>query len=278
MVDFASRSTGVDMQEIANAIINGKREVAVELVQKALDAGIPPAEILQKGLIAGMEVVGRKFKANEFYVPEVLIAARAMSNPKERDTKPGALEILEPHLAKAGVKPVATTVIGTVKGDLHDIGKNLVAMMLRGAGFQVNDLGIDVSAEKFVSAAKETGTKLVCLSALLTTTMPQMQTVIKALKEAGLTDVKVMIGGAPVTQNYADEIGADGYAPDAASAVDKAKELLGLAPAAAPVAVAEKPTPAPTPKKAKAAARPEAKRAKATAKPKAKAKTKRGKK
>ncbi len=218
-----------DLQAIADAIIGGKREEVVELVKKALDEGVGPEEILTKGLIAGMNVVGRKFKNNEFYVPEVLIAARAMSNAKEHDTRPGAMEILQPHLARAGVEPIGKVVIGTVKGDLHDIGKNLVAMMLKGAGFRVIDMEIDVTAEKFLDAAKQNNAKLVGLSALLTTTMPQMKAVIEAIKAAGLNDVKVMIGGAPVTQSYADEIGAHGYAPDAASAVDKAKELLGVA-------------------------------------------------
>ena len=218
-----------DLKPLAEAIINGKREVVVELVKKALAENVPPETILNDGLIAGMNEVGRRFKANEFYVPEVLIAARAMSNAKERDTKPGAMEILQPHLTKAGVKSRGKIIIGTVKGDLHDIGKNLVAMMLKGAGFEVVDLEIDVPPEKFVEAAKNQGAKLIGLSALLTTTMPQMKTVIEAIKKAGLKDVKVMIGGAPVTQSYADEIGAQGYAPDAASAVDKAKELLGVA-------------------------------------------------
>jgi len=217
-----------DMQALANALISGKREEVVELVKKALDDGVGPAEILQDGLIAGMNEVGRRFKANEFYVPEVLIAARAMSNQKEAETRPGAMEILQPHLEKAGVKPLGRCIIGTAKGDLHDIGKNLVAMMMKGAGIEVIDVGIDVSAEKFVEVAKETECNLIGVSALLTTTMPQMKTVIDALKESGL-DVKVMIGGAPVTQSYADEIGAAGYAPDAASAVDKAKELMGVA-------------------------------------------------
>jgi len=217
-----------DMQEIADALIKGDRETVVDLVRKAVDEGVAPEDILSQGLIAGMNVVGQKFKANEFYVPEVLIAARAMSNVKERDTKPGAMEILEPLLAERGIKPLGTVLIGTVKGDLHDIGKNLVCMMLRGAGIEVIDLAIDVSAEKFVEAAKNSDAKVVCLSALLTTTMPQMELVIKALHEAGVENVKVLIGGAPVTQNYADEIGSDGYAPDAALAVDNAKELLGV--------------------------------------------------
>jgi 5-methyltetrahydrofolate--homocysteine methyltransferase len=218
-----------DLKPLAEAIINGKREVVVELVKKALADNVPPATILNDGLIAGMNEVGRRFKANEFYVPEVLIAARAMSNAKEAATKPGAMEILQPYLTKAGVKSRGKVILGTVKGDLHDIGKNLVCMMLRGAGFEVVDLEIDVPAEKFVEAAKAQGVKLIGLSALLTTTMPQMKAVCESVRKAGLKDVKVMIGGAPVTQSYADEIGAQGYAPDAASAVDKAKELLGVA-------------------------------------------------
>ncbi len=190
-----------------------------ELVQAAVDEGVGVEEILNEGLIAGMAVVGERFKNNEVYVPEVLIAARAMH---------AGMDILQPLFEKAGVEPLARVAIGTVQGDLHDIGKNLVLMMLKGAGFQVNDLGIDVSPEKFVQAAKE-GEQMLCLSALLTTTMPAMKTTIEALQKEGLGEkVKTIIGGAPLTQNYADEIGADGYAPDAASAVDKAKELLGL--------------------------------------------------
>ena len=207
-----------DLQAIANCVINGKAQETKDLVQAALDEGAPVDEVLNQGLVAGMDVVGAKFKANEFYVPEVLIAARAMK---------WGMEILEPKLKEAGVEPVGSVAIGTVKGDLHDIGKNLVDMMLKGAGFNVVDLGIDVAPEKFVAAAKEQGCSVVGLSALLTTTMPQMQNVINALKEAGAT-AKVIIGGAPVTQNYADEIGADGYAPDAASAVDITKTLIGV--------------------------------------------------
>ena len=217
-----------DLQAISNALIKGDRETVVTLVKAALAEKVPARDILYKGLIPGMNEVGRRFKNNEFYVPEVLIAARAMSNAKDKETRPGAMEILEPHLAAAGVKPLASAIIGTVKGDLHDIGKNLVAMMLRGSGFEVIDLAIDVPAEKFVDAARTRSAKLICLSALLTTTMPQMKTVIDAVRSAKLNDVKVMIGGAPVTQAYAEEIGADGYAPDAASAVDKAKELLNI--------------------------------------------------
>ena len=207
--------------ELCAALISGKAPVVRELTEKALAAGERPGDILNKGLVAGMSVVGEKFKNNEFYVPEVLIAARAMKN---------GMEILRPKLAETGVKPKATVAIGTVRGDLHDIGKNLVAMMMEGAGFEIVDLGVDVKPEQFVQTVKERDTMLVCLSALLTTTMPAMKDTIEALREAGLRNgVTVMVGGAPVTQNYADEIGADGYAPDAASAVDRAKELLKVA-------------------------------------------------
>lgn len=207
-----------DLQALADAIIGGKAPVAKELTEAALKDGVSPSDILNNGLVAGMNVVGVRFKNNEFYVPEVLIAARAMKS---------AMDVLRPVLAETGVEPIAKVSIGTVRGDLHDIGKNLVAMMLEGAGFEINDLGVDVKPEQFVDAIKNTGSKLVCLSALLTTTMPAMKDTIQALADAGIRDsVKVMVGGAPVTQNYSDEIGADGYAPDAASAVDKAKELL----------------------------------------------------
>jgi 5-methyltetrahydrofolate--homocysteine methyltransferase len=177
---------------------------------------MPAGDVLKDGLIAGMDVVGVRFKSNEIYIPEVLIAARAMKM---------AMQVLEPELVKAGVKPVAKFVIGTVQGDLHDIGKNLVAMMMKGAGFEVIDLGVDVTSEKFVERAKATGAQLVGMSTLLTTTMPKMEKTLKELRNAGLK-AKVMIGGAPVTQNYADKIGADGYAADAASAVDVAKRLI----------------------------------------------------
>lgn len=207
-----------DLKEIAENVIKGQAQKVKELVQKALDEKAQVKSILEEGLIAGMNVVGAKFKNNEFYVPEVLIAARAMKT---------GMELLKPLLANAGVKPMATIVVATVKGDLHDIGKNLVSMMMEGAGFKVVDLGIDASPEKFVSTAKENNADLIGMSALLTTTMTSMKTTIDALKQAGVK-TKTMIGGAPVTQNYADEIGADGYAPDAASAVDKAKELMGI--------------------------------------------------
>lgn len=209
-----------DLQGIAENVIKGNAPEVERLVREAIDEGVSAAEILNQGLVAGMNVVGDKFKKNEFYVPEVLIAARAMK---------AGMALLRPLLADTGVKPVAKFLIGTVKGDLHDIGKNLVAMMMEGAGFQVIDLGIDVPPEKFVEVIKAESPELVGMSALLTTTMISMKDTIEALDRAGVRDkVKVMVGGAPVTQDYADEIGADGYAPDAASAVDKAKELLGL--------------------------------------------------
>lgn len=207
-----------DLQALADAVINGKRDEAARLTQEALDAGVDATTIVNEGLIAGMSVVGEKFKNNEFYVPEVLIAARAMH---------AAMDIVKPKLAESGVEPRGRVAIGTVKGDLHDIGKNLVAMMLEGGGYEVIDLEVDVPPEKFVEVVSAGQAEVVALSALLTTTMPSMKDTIDALKEAGVRDgVKVIIGGAPVTQNYADEIGADGYAPDAASAVDKVNELL----------------------------------------------------
>ena len=205
-----------DLQALADALIKGDRNKVVELTKKALDEGVGPKQVLEQGLIAGMGVVGKRFKANEVYVPEVLIAARAMK---------GGMEILQPALVKAGVEPIGIVVLGTVKGDLHDIGKNLVGMMLTGGGLKVVDIGTDVPAEKFVDACKTSNAKVCAMSALLTTTMPQMRDVVKALKAANVT-VKTIIGGAPVTQSFAEEIGADGYAPDAASAVDVAKTLL----------------------------------------------------
>ena len=209
-----------DLSALAENLINGKADAVAELTKKALDDGVSPGEILNGGLIKGMGIVGERFKNNEFYVPEVLIAARAMH---------AGMNILKPALAESGVQPIGKVLLGTVKGDLHDIGKNLVAMMLEGAGFEVVDLGIDVPPEKFVEAVKDGG-DVVAMSALLTTTMTAMKTTLEALEEAGVRDkIKTLIGGAPVTQNYADEIGADGYARDAASAADKAKELIGIA-------------------------------------------------
>jgi len=205
-----------DLKALAEAIIKGDQNAAVDITRAALDEGTSAESVLNDGLIAGMDVVGARFKKNEIYIPEVLIAARAMKM---------AMEILEPELVKAGVKPVGRFLIGTVQGDLHDIGKNLVAMMLKGAGFEVVDLGVDVGPEKFVEQAKATGVQVIGMSALLTTTMPSMEKTLKALKDAGVS-AKVVIGGAPVTQGYADKIGADGYSPDAASAVDIAKSLV----------------------------------------------------
>ncbi len=205
-----------DLGAIAQALEKGDRKTVVQLVQKALAEKVPPAKILHEGLIKGMDSIGRKFKANEVYVPEVLIAARAMA---------GGMEILEPILVKAGIKSAGKVVVGTVKQDLHDIGKNLVAMMLKGGGFTVIDLGVDVDPAKFIDAARDQGAELIALSALLTTTMPNMKAVVSA-KNAAKLKAKVMIGGAPVTQAFADEIGADGYAADAASAVDLARELI----------------------------------------------------
>jgi 5-methyltetrahydrofolate--homocysteine methyltransferase len=192
------------------------RDRTVRLVKEALAAGATPEQVLNDGLIAGMTSIGKKFKANEVFIPEVLVAARNMA---------AAMEVLEPQLVATGVKPRGKVVIGTVKQDLHDIGKNLVAMMLKGGGFQVVDLGVDVDPAKFVAAAQQHGADLIALSALLTTTMPNMRAVVEARKAAGAR-AKVIIGGAPVTQAFADEIGADGYAADAGSAVDLATALI----------------------------------------------------
>ncbi len=211
-----------DVKAIAERLSNeehvGKDTDVKTMVEAALAEGIDVEVVLNDGLVAGMQVVGDKFKNNVFYVPEVLISARAMN---------AAMEVLAPKLAESGHQPVGRVVIGTVKGDLHDIGKNLVKMMLTGGGFEVIDLGIDVKPEEFVAQAKEKGAQLVACSALLTTTMPQMKNVVEAVKAAGLENLKVMIGGAPVTQEYCDEIGAHGYAPDAASAVELAQGLIG---------------------------------------------------
>ena len=210
-----------DLEGLAQAIIGGKKDQAEALIKDAIEQGTAPDEILNKGLVAGMNIVGQKFKANEFYVPEVLIAARAMK---------ACMEHLRPVLAETGAQPVARVAIGTVKGDLHDIGKNLVAMMLEGAGFEIIDLGVDVKPEVFIETVQSKNAQIVALSALLTTTMPAMKDTITAIDAAGLRDkVRIMVGGAPVTQHFADEIGADGYSPDAASAVDTAKSLMGIA-------------------------------------------------
>ena len=203
---------------IFTSILEGSQKVTVVKVQEALDKGINPGVILNDGMVAAMAEVGRLFEEGEYYVPEMLITARAMQN---------GLALLKPHLASANVKSQGKVVAGTVKGDLHDIGKNLVCMMLEGAAFEIVDLGSDVTPEKFVEAVRTTGASVICMSALLTTTMPSMKTTIEALKAAGLRDkVKVMVGGAPLTDQYAHEIGADGYAPDASRAVALAKVLL----------------------------------------------------
>lgn len=204
--------------ELSAAVEAGKRNDAKLITQTLLDQGTKPLDVVEQGLVPGMSAIGEKFKNNEVFVPEMLIAARAMKE---------CMAILEPLLADAGIKPKYTAVIGTVQGDLHDIGKNLVAMMLKGANFGIVDLGTNVPPEKFVAAAKEHGTHLICLSALLTTTMPAMKTTVHAVRDAGLENVKVLVGGAPVTQDFCNEIGADGYSPDAASAVDLALRLAG---------------------------------------------------
>jgi 5-methyltetrahydrofolate--homocysteine methyltransferase len=207
------------LQQIASNLYDGEDEVVAELVQKALDQGMGANEVLQGGLIAGMDEVGRDFKAGDLFVPEVLIAARAMH---------AGMGVLRPLLAEADVPSAGKYLIGTVKGDLHDIGKNLVKMMLEGAGFETVDLGTDVGPQAFVEAVREHKPKLIGMSALLTTTMVQMRATVDALEEAGVREsVKIMVGGAPVTEAFAQEIGADAYAPDAASAVDVARSLAG---------------------------------------------------
>jgi 5-methyltetrahydrofolate--homocysteine methyltransferase len=207
------------VQELSEAIQKGNAPKAKELTTELLGAKTSAADVLNKGLLDGMEKVGRRFKANEIYIPEVLIAARAMNQ---------SMDILKPELVKAGVKPVGKMLLGTVKGDLHDIGKNLVKMMAQGAGLEVVDLGIDVSADKFIQGVKDNpDAKAVGMSALLTTTMTGMKEVIDRFEKEGLrSKVKFMVGGAPLTDQYAKEIGADGYAPDAASASEKLKSYV----------------------------------------------------
>ena len=207
------------LKQIAERLYDGEDDAVVELTQRALDEGLTPAEVLKGGLIAGMDRVGVDFRDGELFVPEVLIAARAMH---------AGMAILRPLLSQADVPSAGKIVMGTVEGDLHDIGKNLVAMMLEGGGFEIVDLGIDVPPDKFIETVNTEQPDLIGMSALLTTTMPSMKRTIDALVEAGLREkVKVMVGGAPVTQVFADEIGADGYAPDAASAVELARSLAG---------------------------------------------------
>lgn len=206
------------VQEISEFLQKGRAKNVKALVQQALDEGVDPKEILNEGLLAGMSIVGAKFKTNEIFVPEVLVAARAMN---------AGLSLLEPKLAEAGTEPVGKAVIGTVKGDLHDIGKNLVAMMLKGAGFEIYDLGVDVAPETFIENAEQTGADIICMSALLTTTMTNMQEVVEELKIRNIRDKYiVMVGGAPVNESFAEEIGADYYTPDAATASEVAKKAV----------------------------------------------------
>ncbi|RLC62417.1 MAG: cobalamin-binding protein [Chloroflexota bacterium] len=207
------------LKQIAEKLYAGDDDAVAELTQRALDEGLMPAEVLNGGLLAGMDRVGVDFRDGELFVPEVLIAARAMH---------AGMAILRPLLTESDVPSAGKVVIGTVEGDLHDIGKNLVGMMLEGGGFEIVDLGTDVPPDRFIEAIKMEHPNLIGMSALLTTTMPSMKRTIDALMEAGLRDtVRVMVGGAPVTQTFADEIGADGYAPDAASAVELARSLAG---------------------------------------------------
>jgi 5-methyltetrahydrofolate--homocysteine methyltransferase len=206
------------LNDLRQSVIDGDASSAPSLVKQAMEAGLPPEQILNEGLISAMAQVGKLFEEGEFFVPEMLIAARAMK---------AGLGLLRPSLAAANVKAVGKVVLGTVQGDLHDIGKNLVAIMLEGAGFEIVDLGTDVPPQKFADAVKQHQPQIVGLSALLTTTMPKMKDTIQTLKQVGVRDqVKVMIGGAPVTDKYASDIGADLYAPDASSAATRAKQLL----------------------------------------------------
>ena len=204
--------------DLTAAVAAGQRPETIRLTQELLAAGTLPQDVVERGLVPGMAIVGERFRRNEIFVPEMLIAARAMKE---------ALKILEPLLVAAGIQPKYTAVIGTAQGDLHDIGKNLVAMLWRGANFKVIDLGTNVSADRYVAAARQHQAHLVGISALLTTTMPAMKEAVVALKAAGLGDTKVVIGGAPVTQDFANEIGADGFAPDAGTAVELARRLMG---------------------------------------------------
>jgi 5-methyltetrahydrofolate--homocysteine methyltransferase len=207
------------LDEMKISVMEGNPDKVKELVRQALDQKVEVKTILNEGLIAAMDVVGRRFQSRELFIPEMLMAGEAMTR---------GLEVLRPLFKESGVKPQGIVVIGTVQGDSHSIGKSLVSMMMEGAGFKMIDLGVDVSPEQFVKSVKEEDAQLVGMSALLTTTMPCMKATIEALKEAGLLDkVKTLIGGAPVTQEYADKIGADGYAPDAITAVNKAREFLG---------------------------------------------------
>ena len=209
-----------ELKRVAEKVEKGKHLEVPEEVRKALDKGIPPYDILISGLQAGLAVIGERFKRDECFIPEVLLAARAMH---------AGIDLLRPLLAQAGTEPTAKVVLGTVKDDLHDIGKNMVGMMLEGSGFRVVDIGINVPADRFAEVVQKEGASILAMSALLSTTMPYLKTTIDALKEKGIRDkVKVLVGGAPVTEEYAMAVGADGFAPDAARAVDKAKEFLNI--------------------------------------------------
>jgi 5-methyltetrahydrofolate--homocysteine methyltransferase len=207
------------LEQLSQAVAAGKSKDAKALTQRALDEGAQPGDLVDQALVPAMAAVGEKFKNNEIFVPEMLIAARAMRE---------AMNVLEPRLLAAGITPKYTALIGTVQGDLHDIGKNLVAVMWKGANFRVIDLGTNVPPAKYVAAINEYRPQVVGLSALLTTTMPAMVETVRAIRTSGCPPVKIMVGGAPISQQFADEIGADGYAPDAASAADKAKTLAGV--------------------------------------------------
>lgn len=205
------------LQEISALIQQGRAKLVCEKIQSALDEGLSPKDILQEGMLPAMSEVGEKFKNNEVFVPEVLVAARAMNM---------GMGVLKPYMADCGIEPVGTAVIGTVRGDMHDIGKNLVKMMIEGKGLRVVDLGVDVSAEKFLQAAEENNADIICCSALLTTTMSEVKNILSYLEEKGVRDkYKVMIGGAPISQAFCDAVGADCYTPDAASAADAAYAL-----------------------------------------------------
>jgi 5-methyltetrahydrofolate--homocysteine methyltransferase len=227
MMDGSQKNTHIvfgeqsmsDPAELYDAILTGNAKKAEEVTQAALEAKVDPSELLQKYMIPAMDEVGKRFECNEYFVPELLIAARAMKT---------SLQMITPQLVESGAEPAGRVIIGTVQGDLHDIGKNLVASMLEGGGFQVTDLGVDVPPEIFVEAVQDKDGAILALSALLTTTMTMMKTVIEALDQAGVREkVKVVIGGAPITQQYADEIGADGYSDNASGAVSLARTLVG---------------------------------------------------
>lgn len=209
----------LDLKPLHNAIVNGDVKTAKSMTERALHAGIEPMKLVQDYMMPAMGEVGRRFECSEYFVPELLLSARAMK---------GALELLRPLLAKSGAQPAGRVVLGTVKGDLHDIGKNLVSAMLEGGGFEVMDMGVNVTPEQFVSAVKDRKPQILALSALLTTTMAAMRETIEALKQAGIRDqVKVVIGGAPITQRFADEIGADGYGESAGSVTGLARRMIG---------------------------------------------------